>query len=994
MQAHSKGSLKPVAEPPIGIPVNAFGVARCLETALALILAAVQPSCSPHTAAVRLLIICDSDELEFIARRVYCFATAHHNISAELSPPPHASFPQILDATIVVLIAAGSESVLLSYPAAPLASVHVLSATLCPSAYEKANSNIFTICRSREWAVAYREARQSESAPALPSGLVLIALQLSRGAIAQWVQADFSLCVPPAAMISPFAKISALDPTSALSGSSLHHTEAKGQKRSGDNVIRVWSQPSHLSTLPYLMVLLRICSCCPVLYLDLFAPHFRQHLTRRPSQQSSPRLRYEAFRVLCAVFENAICLVRGSITSRAKWFRRLAADVCQHIAMLHLSLAPARHSDSRVITEGVALRMAERARELFPADVELLAAHARCSHLCGDRESATCLYHQLLVIEPGHHEATNYINSNAVSAPADSLSFRPLPQPLANTAISILPSSLVEETDLPSYSRTVVLERNVSLSESVLWEMQRNYYRAEGKRAWRLTDHSRPDGDDEQKTTPFQGTSNANIATNYAKLVFSAILDRLNIGLINIDDPIYVIELGAGHGVFTGLFVSRLQNLFSMCSGGPVSIGRVRVIVVASDTAADNVVQILSDSSSNVVTVEPLVSVDHVPVNVFVDGAKFDAGRDREVTLMKASITVGALPAQRSQNPVFVIANYIFDSLGADAFLLTSKRELLEGLSSMVYTVPEGEREPNEIEVAQFSSIDLSRCAQSWLYRRVRGQVSDENTSVSHYVHRVGSTPSDIDLEEAQFLDCVLTAFINDIFPIVSRMEPDGGEKKIYFTFPVDAILCLYRMQQWSTRCELILLAADKALNNALALVERSYPPIVSLHGSLSLTVNFLALSSCFDILNSSKATSATEMSHCVDPSNEAVFVWHTPQQLCDVDVMMAAAIPTNTGIVSEAFLPLASIMFNCGIADINNSDLLLLRDHIEDSCAMAKRHRRDIAKKIAKAVPLVTVLDDAEGCTDAILPQTLVTALCEYSGRDLDVLQQFAVCE
>jgi hypothetical protein len=56
-------------------------------------------------------------------------------------------------------------------------------------------------------------------------------------------------------------------------------------------------------------------------------------------------------------------------------------------------------------------------------------------------------------------------------------------------------------------------------------------------------------------------TSTTLIAREYASVFFAALSDLLTAGLIDTDYPIYIIELGAGHGKFSVRFIHQLDTM-------------------------------------------------------------------------------------------------------------------------------------------------------------------------------------------------------------------------------------------------------------------------------------------------------------------------------------------------------------------------------------------------------------------------------------------------
>ena len=73
------------------------------------------------------------------------------------------------------------------------------------------------------------------------------------------------------------------------------------------------------------------------------------------------------------------------------------------------------------------------------------------------------------------------------------------------------------------------------LSESALWDMIARYFRERGVDAW--------------AQVPFYPTSNMFVAEAYAELILAFLLDLRP--HMNPEEPVYVLELGAGTGCFS-----------------------------------------------------------------------------------------------------------------------------------------------------------------------------------------------------------------------------------------------------------------------------------------------------------------------------------------------------------------------------------------------------------------------------------------------------------
>jgi hypothetical protein len=96
-----------------------------------------------------------------------------------------------------------------------------------------------------------------------------------------------------------------------------------------------------------------------------------------------------------------------------------------------------------------------------------------------------------------------------------------------------------------------VLERDVPLSQSLLWRRQRDFYAQRGVKAW---------SDD---NVPTFITSNPFFTEIYARIVANFFDDvaAMESSALSPEHPLRVLELGAGTGKFSYLFLRQLSGL-------------------------------------------------------------------------------------------------------------------------------------------------------------------------------------------------------------------------------------------------------------------------------------------------------------------------------------------------------------------------------------------------------------------------------------------------
>jgi hypothetical protein len=108
-------------------------------------------------------------------------------------------------------------------------------------------------------------------------------------------------------------------------------------------------------------------------------------------------------------------------------------------------------------------------------------------------------------------------------------------------------------TDNPA--KQEILESEMRLSECLLWRLQEQYFQESGIAAW--------------KEVPFHITSNPFIARVYAEVIVAFLLDYGS--HLDPSEPVHILELGGGTGVFAFYFMKELQaqkDSFATVDGG------------------------------------------------------------------------------------------------------------------------------------------------------------------------------------------------------------------------------------------------------------------------------------------------------------------------------------------------------------------------------------------------------------------------------------------
>lgn len=308
----------------------------------------------------------------------------------------------------------------------------------------------------------------------------------------------------------------------------------------------------------------------------------------------------------------------------------------------------------------------------------------------------------------------------------------------------------------------------VRLSHTQLWSFQKGFYEQEGTDAW-------------ARKIPFFPTSNVFIAHAYANILIRFMQDWMKQGVPD-DQPFYILELGAGTGMFGFYLLSQLLDLRERL-GLP---GRLFVYVM-SDFVAQNV----------------RFWREHPALEGFVaDGAirfaRFEAGASDRIEIESPDgADWQAIDARNpASKPLIVIANYLFDSLPCDLFRIAEHR-LQEGLAR-----------PN---IRPNRNVDINL-----------GAIMDE--AGFDFTYQEVGTPYYGD----PLYDTILAGY-RDAFP------------EAHFLFPVGSLDCIRSLLPCS-QGNMLLIATDKAYAELYELYMTQSPDIVLHNEAFSVTVNFHAV--------------------------------------------------------------------------------------------------------------------------------------------------------
>jgi len=314
--------------------------------------------------------------------------------------------------------------------------------------------------------------------------------------------------------------------------------------------------------------------------------------------------------------------------------------------------------------------------------------------------------------------------------------------------------------------RKVVIEQAKRFSESMLWKAQREYFDKEGINAW-------------VNQVPFYITSNPFIANVYMQVVFGLICDWVKQHPEAKNHPFYIMELGTGSGRFSYYFVKRLMDLLEYHG-----MSDIKICYVMSDFTKHNIQYWETHPA-----LKPYVDKG------IIDFALYDLETEKPITLIKQNIK---LSPEVLVNPLTVFANYIFDTVTHDSFMVHEGKlyELLVSLST------------EESNLDGIKPKDM------------------EKVSVDHSVHE--AKPN---YYHDPHLDAVLDLYKKSL-------------NDTSFLIPIGSIKAIRYLRKLSND-KLLIISTDKGYSS-LASLENLGHPSIAFHGSFSMMVNFHTLSEYF----------------------------------------------------------------------------------------------------------------------------------------------------
>lgn len=323
-------------------------------------------------------------------------------------------------------------------------------------------------------------------------------------------------------------------------------------------------------------------------------------------------------------------------------------------------------------------------------------------------------------------------------------------------------------------SQKKIIETATRLSESQIWKLQQAFYCQQGPEAWRKT------------IVPCYATSNPYVVRQYAQLTAGYIRDCLTQGQIDLTEPFYIFDLGAGSGNCAYLFLKEVLKLLRV----PL-LQEVRLRYVMTDITEKNLLYLAKHPYLKPYFKSGILDVAYYEANF----------KEEPIHLFLTKIPVD----QKVVNPILLLCNYFFDTLPQDLFRV-QKGKLEEGRISL--------------------SVDSEAPIQNSLDPRIIPHLQVEYSY--HPIENLNYYPNDPELN----------AILKDY-----TKELDNQ----FFLLPIGG---LHAMRYFSrlSKNRLLALVGDHGPCSLEQLIHQS-DRLMTKHGNFSMTVNFNAISRYFQSL-------------------------------------------------------------------------------------------------------------------------------------------------
>lgn len=231
-------------------------------------------------------------------------------------------------------------------------------------------------------------------------------------------------------------------------------------------------------------------------------------------------------------------------------------------------------------------------------------------------------------------------------------------------------------------------------SESPIWQQQRDFFENEAVDGWSRNP--------EASAAP----NNPLMAHTYVEMILAFWQDNLDMGLINAEQPLYILELGAGNGE---LAHGIAQQLFERLEDSHLKL--LKPVYIVSDLIQANL-----DFASSHPKLAPFVS------NGQIDLALLNAEDVNQIRLYKSGVT---LTRDSLHNPLAVIANNVFGCLKQDLIAIHYGK-FFDGY------IAAASSENRELDLTQYLQYDWCELPDTHHY---------DSTLLDHYRRYLNSNP-------------------------------------------------------------------------------------------------------------------------------------------------------------------------------------------------------------------------------------------------------------
>jgi hypothetical protein len=358
--------------------------------------------------------------------------------------------------------------------------------------------------------------------------------------------------------------------------------------------------------------------------------------------------------------------------------------------------------------------------------------------------------------------------------------------------------AIAEKTEAPAR----LVEDSVPFSSSILWKWMKQYYTEGGVAVWTGGD------------IPFHITNTPLLAAEWVSTIFTLLRDFQRQGMVDPNYPIEIYEMGPGTGRHAYFLLRELARAEE--ESRVLHPDGYRFTLQLAELGTKGL-QTLSLHPQ----LQPYLASGRLRLS------QFDIATDER----PKSWPEAAMADEPSPNPVFVIANYVLDSLPYDLVRIREGSRALGLATVSVSGLGEGE-DPRRLD------------------------------DLGEKINLKFSFPGDTVTFERQDW--------NDVLERYAKMEDT------HLPFPTGAMTFLDRMRRWSQKAS-VLLVADKSFVNVEQLVSLEEPELVPHGGGFSFNANLHALGYLAEVWNglvwhTSARDGTLDLSHLVVPAAGETF--------------------------------------------------------------------------------------------------------------------------